>query len=437
MQVLRLKPVTPWQVLGCYAVKSLAEITGRFKAKVVNGELVVDASARELAGWLLEEMTEEKKPHFNTSPFLSQYNKQYNNLLNSFTKKGKSALCTLCGKEGAVVELSKAFNPLMVSAPNFRTFYSFGKNKSERLCVECALQLFAAPLGAFFFAPFHNNNLRIVHLYAFPWHLKEAFIFIDTSKRTIGAQERRSNLKLNMRKAPVYPEEALLLFLWQLRKNSVLFEGEDFVAGAVSHTRQGKAWGLETRMEIYRLRPLVRFFESLIDKGLNLSLCFDSLYESRLSDPYVYRKKIGADVVRMEHVIWSAEEALLSIDRSIPFLPDMVGEYEMEVKGVDEKVVEMCKNVGHSIGRFVFKEESKLSTFYQIRNAKTLVDYTKVLESVSLDAVAAGSELYLPEAYLKLLTPDDWEIVRSLTNIFAVGMYRYLKSGRKGESQDE
>jgi len=437
LQVLELRPVTPWQILGCYAVKSLAEITGRFSTKVEEGKLVVNTSAQELSTWLLKEMTEERKPRLNTAPFLSQYRGNYGKLLNSFGKKGRRAVCTLCGKKGAAMELSKAFNPLMVSAPNFKTFYSFGKNKGERLCVECALQLLAAPLGAFFFAAFHKDNSRIVHLYTFPWNLKEAFTFIDTSKRSVGAQERRSNLTLSMKKEPVYPEEALLLLLWQLRKNSVLFEGENFVAGAVSHTRQGQAWGVETRLEIYRLRSLVRFFEALIDEGLDLSLCFDLLYESRLNDPYAYRKKIAAGMVHMEHVVWSTEEALLSIERNIPFLPDVVGKYEMEVKGVDERLVEMCKDVGRSIGRFVFKEESKLSTFYQIRNAKTLVDYTKVLEAISLDAVAAESELYLPEAYLKLLTPDDWEIVRSLTNIFAVSTYRYLKSGRKEESGDE
>ncbi|HCZ05834.1 MAG TPA: hypothetical protein DHV12_01650 [Thermotogae bacterium] len=437
MPALELKPVMPWQVLGCYAIKSLSEISGKFSVKVEDGKLLVNASPKDLAIWLLENMIEDGRPRLNTAPFLSQYRGNYGKLLNSFGKKNKSSVCTLCGKEGAAVELSKVFNPLMVSAPNFKTFYSFGKNRGEKLCVECALQLFAAPLGAFFFAAFQKHTSRIIHLYTFPWNLDEAFVFIDTSKRTVGNEVRKSNITLNMKKEPVHPEEALLMLLWQLRKNSIPFENETFVAGAVSHTKQGQAWGVETRLEIYKLRPLVRFFEALIEEGLDLSLCFDMIYEPRLNDPHAYRKRIAADMVRMVDVARQAEDVLLSIDRHIPFLSDIVGKYEMEVKGMDEKLVELCKDVGRSIGRFVFTEESKLSTFYQIRNAKTLEDYIRVLEEVSLDAVAIESELYLPEDYLKLLSSNDWEIVRSLTNIFAVSMYRYLKSGKKEVNSNE
>ncbi len=143
-----------------------------------------------------------------------------------------------------------------------------------------------------------------------------------------------------------------------------------------------------------------------------------------------WRNRICRDLLNFQSIAQTLEAFLSEVNmkekegQGIPNLNQIIEIYYNTLTNLDmdNNMVDMCKRVGNSIGRYCRETDDK-GILFSIRNARNRIDFLKILS----DSQFRTEVLYSEEFFDKLPDTPQWEEYKSLVSIFAMNSYLMKK----------
>ncbi len=166
------------------------------------------------------------------------------------------------------------------------------------------------------------------------------------------------------------------------------------------------------------LNNLIKFFQKKTKEGYDTT----------------WRNRICKDLLNFQSIALTLEKFLSEIrmkdekGQGIPNLNQIIEIYYNTLThlNMDNKMVDMCKRVGNSIGRYCRETDDK-GVLFSIRNSRNRIDFLKVLS----DSQFRTEVLYSEEFFDKLPDTPQWEEYKALVSIFAMNSYLMKKKNKE------
>ncbi len=163
--------------------------------------------------------------------------------------------------------------------------------------------------------------------------------------------------------------------------------------------------------------------ESHISTFINFIKFFQKKVKQNEYDT-TWRNRICADLLAFRSIAQTIEAFLSEVkmkeESGIPNLNDIIEIYykQQNQLNMDNNVVDMCKRIGNSIGRYCRETDDK-GILFSIRNSRNRIDFLKVLS----ESQFRTGVLYSEEFFDGLPNTPQWEEYKSLVSIFAMNSY--------------
>ncbi|MFN4145398.1 MAG: hypothetical protein ACK4GN_06210 [Runella sp.] len=184
--------------------------------------------------------------------------------------------------------------------------------------------------------------------------------------------------------------------------------------------------------EYTSLATLFRLFEAYREDGLlphyfNFIRYFYRQFKKNGRDEYdtLFRDKLCRDILSFKSINKTIEAYLSEVkmkdEKGIPFLDKLILIYIQKTQNnMKAEMVEICKRVGNSIGRYCRESDDK-GILFSIRNSRNRIDFLKVLSDSQFRTQLSYSE----EFFKELPDSPQWEEYKSLVSIFAMNSFLY------------
>jgi len=176
--------------------------------------------------------------------------------------------------------------------------------------------------------------------------------------------------------------------------------------------------------EYTSLATLFRLFEayredSLLPYYFNFIRYFYRKFKKNGRDEYdtLFRDKLCCDILSFKSINKTIEEYLSEVKmkegNGVPFLDKLILIYIQNTQHyMKAEMVELCKRVGNSIGRYC-RESDDRGILFSIRNSRNRIDFLKVLS----DSQFRTQLMYSEEFFKELPDSPQWEEYKSLVSI--------------------
>ena len=143
-----------------------------------------------------------------------------------------------------------------------------------------------------------------------------------------------------------------------------------------------------------------------------------------------WRNRICSDILSFRSIHktleWFMGEVKLKEESASIFdLDNIIKIYNNKTQEkMDEKMIELCRNIGYSIGKYCSEKQDK-GILFSIRNAKSKIEFLNVLAETQFRTQVSYSENF----FKMLPDKEEWEEYKALVSIFA--MNRFLFKEKK------
>lgn len=170
------------------------------------------------------------------------------------------------------------------------------------------------------------------------------------------------------------------------------------------------------------LNNLIKFFQKKVKEGYDTT----------------WRNRICKDLLNFQSIALTLEAFLSEVrmkdekGQGIPNLNQIIEIYYNTLThlNMDNNMVDMCKRIGNSIGRYCRETDDK-GILFSIRNSRNRIDFLKVLS----DSQFRTEVLYSEEFFDKLPDTPQWEEYKALVSIFAMNSY-LMKNKKENQSSN-
>ena len=383
------------------------------------------------------------KPYFLNPP-------QYTLKL-SFSKT--KSVCDICGLKDHLADAKMWMFPFAVEPTKFSNFYS-GLKRGTKLCPRCALAGLAGYLGWLWKAKGRDR----LHIFVFYSDLKTMY---NLRIKVFKPFEHSGEIKGG--NVPVafsgdYIHETLLGLLLrlfrELKKPEVLSEegekvleeifGESFAETPLTlyafSGKPGQAFNMDTMIEFSEFKTLyrlyMRWFEIFDQPEVNRLRIIENVFRQfqRMEGKNwntIWRDRIAWAMLDMRDPSVFIEDFIFEArvreenPRSLAFGTfDIFETYWKEVIKMDERLLNVLKGFGHTLGRTA-KQRSEMGLLFALRNAKNPDEFFRVLNDIQFRL-----ELTIPEDILEIgkgekIKGSPWLRVKTLLSIYAMNSYLY------------
>ncbi len=167
----------------------------------------------------------------------------------------------------------------------------------------------------------------------------------------------------------------------------------------------------------------------LLDTFTSFVRFFTRRYEKAGKTEYdtIWRNRLSADILAFRSIYQTVEDYLSEVkmpeENGIPHLSKLIQIYHQNIStNMKTEMVERCKQIGNSIGRYCRETEDK-GILFSIRNARNRIDFLKILSESQFRTEIPYSEDFFKE----LPDSPQWEEYKSLVSIFAMNSFLYKK----------
>ena len=184
--------------------------------------------------------------------------------------------------------------------------------------------------------------------------------------------------------------------------------------------------------EYTSLATLFRLFEAYREESLlpyyfNFIRYFYRQFKKNGRDEYdtLFRDKLCRDILSFKSINKTVEAYLSEVkmkdEKGIPFLDKLILIYIQNTQqNMKAGMVDLCKRVGNSIGRYCRESDDK-GILFSLRNSRNRIDFLKVLSDSQFRTQLSYSEDFFKE----LPDSPQWEEYKSLVSIFAMNSFLY------------
>jgi len=368
--------------------------------------------------------------------------------------------CDVCGVNDVVTSAKMWMFPFSVEPSKFSNFYS-GLKRGTKLCPRCALAGLAGYLGWLWKAQ-GRDKLHIFIFYSDLNTMKDlrenVFKTLEYSEETKGGNipvefygpyihETTFGLllrlfrELSSRERIISPEAEQLLkeiFEYEVSKPITLFS----ISGS-----PGKAFNMDTIYEFSEFKTLYKLYKSWISlfqdsegiKPHQIIVGIFNQFQKKEGRNWntMWRDRISWAILELRDPSGSIEDFLFDArvkdEKPYPLLwgtLDIFHNYWKEVIEMDEKLLNVLRGFGHSLGAKA-RESNEMGLLFSLRNAKNPDDFYKVLNDVQFRL-----NLTVPEDILQIekgekIKGSPWLRVKTILSIYA--MNSYLRGKNKEE----
>jgi hypothetical protein len=172
--------------------------------------------------------------------------------------------------------------------------------------------------------------------------------------------------------------------------------------------------------EVYREADLLNYY-------FNFIRFFYRQFKKNGRDEYdtLFRDKLCRDILNFRSINNTVEgylsEVKMKDGQGISFLDKLISIYIQNTQAnMKTEMVDLCKRVGNSIGRYCRESDDK-GILFSIRNSRNRIDFLKVLSDSQFRTQLSYSE----EFFKELPDSPQWEEYKSLVSIFAMNSFLY------------
>lgn len=175
--------------------------------------------------------------------------------------------------------------------------------------------------------------------------------------------------------------------------------------------------------QLNALNNLIKFFQNKIKANE-----YDTIWRNRICKNLLNFQSIALTLEKFLSEVRMKDEK----GQGIPLLNQIIEIYYKTLShlNMDNNMVDMCKRVGNSIGRYCRESDDK-GILFSIRNSRNRIDFLKVLS----DSQFRTEVLYSEEFFNKLPDTPQWEEYKALVSIFAMNSY-LMKNKKDNQSSN-
>ena len=371
----------------------------------------------------------------------------------------KKEICDICGNLNYSVDATMWMFPFTVKPDKFSNFYS-GLKRGTKLCPRCALAGLAGYLGWLWKAKGRDR----LHIFIFHSDLKTMYKLRVNVFRPFGQSGEIKGGNVPVAFYGDYIHETLLGLLLrlfrELKKTEVLSEegeklleeifGESFTETPLTlyafSGKPGQAFNMDTMVEFSEFKTLyrlyMRWFEIFDQPEVNRLRIIENVFRQfqRMEGKNwntIWRDRIAWAMLDMRDPSVFIEDFIFEArvreenPRSLAFGTfDIFETYWKEVIKMDERLLNVLKGFGHTLGRTA-KQRSEMGLLFALRNAKNPDEFFRVLNDIQFRL-----ELTIPEDILEIgkgekIKGSPWLRVKTLLSIYAMNSYLYSASSNQ------
>jgi len=374
----------------------------------------------------------------------------------------KKEICDICGNLNVTTKAAMWMFPFAVKQDRFANFYS-GLKRATKLCPRCALAGLAGYLGWLWKAQGRDK----LHIFIFYSDLK-TMLKLRKMFKSLEYNENPKGGNFPLEFSGDYIHETTLGLLFKLfgellsQESNLSEEAKTLLEEILGESLEekpltlfafsgspGKAFNMDSMVEFSEFKTLYRLYVRWIeqlnwierkphDVVVGVFRQFQKKEGNSLNS--IWRDKIAWAVLELRDPSTFIEdfmfEAKARDDNSNPLRFGTLEIFELywkEVIGMDEKLLNVLRGVGHNLGRTA-NEKNEMGLLYALRNAKNPDEFYRVLNDIQFRL-----GLTIPEDILQIqkgekIKGSPWLRVKTLLSIYA--MNSYLSKERKNETQE-
>ncbi|SHF19325.1 type I-B CRISPR-associated protein Cas8b1/Cst1 [Caloramator proteoclasticus] len=365
-----------------------------------------------------------------TNPAIKDKKKEYSSFLENLIEEIKSIdngdYCVSCGKNKVKIKYSKSYIPLIGSG-SFRNFFS-NLIDGERYCAGCVFAIQASPLSYYtcgkYFALIHSSDYSIQKSWA--------RICINDIQKQISTNNYTGCYNENYSNAV----NALFNIADKLidEYSDEIEEGSEIMLYKFTNYNQAP------ELFIYRLPDKVFKFLKKVYYLPNRQE-----WNRLIKKGYVLTKKIKEDdEEKIKNQRNNVYERLLNNESIVRYFfikgkREIIGDFRMfslylkEVLGLDEKRIEVIKNLADNVSEYIKKTE-KLNRLYDLEKADTRAKFANVLLKITKDKLKMNEDkpLITMEEYVNYIVNEG--NFRESQDIMLFRIYENLFEWFKGRN---